>query len=341
MSLGLVANGKRSIRSGREYDRYFDIDQVKGEEIELMPDGTVHDTLRHMQKIVRSTLPQTKRIASKLKGPTRQATCRNLFNFLYRHVQYKKDNPIREQLRTPLRTWKDRATGVDCDCYSIFISSVLTNLGIPHAFRMAGYQGDFQHVYVIVPKSGDDYSSYFTIDPVVDRFDYETPFNKKYDHGMNKVTMLNGVGECNTKPVFDRLRRYVHTDELVDRGLVPTRQFLEQNGFTFEKIIDPRTDGGAFAVATRGGIVQVPTVLTKQQAQQLLDGKQSGCACQHDKPSEEEQPGENKKFWWGWIAIGAGALLLLTGSDQQEVKPGLSGLAGTSKKKQKVRTIHI
>src|SRR5690554_3560872 len=118
MSLGLVANRKRSIRNGNEYNKYFDLTEVQGNEVELMPDGSVYDTLRHMQKIVRATLHQTKRIAPKLKGSTREATARNIYNFLYNHVQYRKDNPLREQLRTPARTWKDRAAGVDCDCYA-------------------------------------------------------------------------------------------------------------------------------------------------------------------------------------------------------------------------------
>jgi len=193
-TLGLVAAGRRAIRSGAEYNKYFNLGSVEGEEITLLNDGSVSDTVEQMKKIVRTTLPQTKKIASVLKGSTREATARNLWDFLYNHVQYTKDNPLREQLRTPARTWQDRARGVDCDCYSIFISSVLTNLGIPHFFRIAAYNGgDFQHVYVVVPDSGKQ----IIIDPVVDRFNSEHPYSDKKDFNM-KVTMLNGValGAC-------------------------------------------------------------------------------------------------------------------------------------------------
>lgn len=192
--LGLVASGKRAIRAGREYDKYFSLSGVEGNEVSLMANGNVSDTITLMKKVVRETLAHTKKIAQVLQGNSRLETARNLYNFLYQHVQYTKDNPLREQLRTPLRTWADRKRGVDCDCYSIFISSVLTNLGIPHYFRVAGYNGgDYQHVYVVVP----DGNSKIIIDPVVDQFNSEHPYTSKKDFNMH-VTMLNGfaLGAC-------------------------------------------------------------------------------------------------------------------------------------------------
>lgn len=194
LGLGLAASGKRTIRAGREYDKYFSLSGVKGNEVSLMANGNVSDTITLMKKVVRETLAHTKKIAQVLQGNSRLETARNLYNFLYQHVQYTKDNPLREQLRTPLRTWADRKRGVDCDCYSIFISSVLTNLGIPHYFRVAGYNGgDYQHVYVVVP----DGQSKIIIDPVVDQFNSEHPYSSKKDFNMH-VTMLNGfaLGAC-------------------------------------------------------------------------------------------------------------------------------------------------
>lgn len=194
--LGLVANTKRSIQSGAQYAKYF-LSGVQGNEITLMDNGNVTDTLNQMKKIVQQTLAQTKAIAPVLKGSSKQETARNLYNFLYNHVQYTKDNPLREQLRTPARTWRDRSRGVDCDCYSIFISSVLTNLGVPHFFRIAGYNGgDYQHVYVVVPDAGRE----IIIDPVLDSFNTEHPYTSKKDFNM-KVTMLNGgpLGACATQ----------------------------------------------------------------------------------------------------------------------------------------------
>lgn len=187
--LGMVANGKRAIESGTQYNKFF-LSGVAGNEVELLPNGSVTDTLSQMKKVVKQTLSQTKLISQVLKGSSIEQTARNVWNFLYTHVQYTKDNPAREQLRTPARTWRDRKQGVDCDCYSIFISSVLTNLGVPHFFRIAGYNGgDYQHVYVVVPNSGRE----IIIDPVLDSFNTEHPYTSKKDFNM-KVTMLNGPG---------------------------------------------------------------------------------------------------------------------------------------------------
>lgn len=186
----MIASHKRSIKPGTQYNKYFDLGSVDNHEVTLAHDGDVVDTVRLMQRIVQKTLPQTKKIAQVLKGATRQETSRNLWNFLYHHVQYTTDHPLREQLRTPLRTWRDRAKGVDCDCYSIFISSVLTNLGIPHQFRIAAYGGsDFQHVYVVVPNG----KNYITIDPVLNQFNTEQPYARKKDFDMH-ITQLSGPG---------------------------------------------------------------------------------------------------------------------------------------------------
>lgn len=196
-ALGLVASGKRALQSGSQYNKYFSLGSVQNNEVVLLDDGNVTDTITQMKKIVSATRAQTKAIAPTLRGATVTDTARNVWNFLYNHVQYTKDNPLREQLRTPARTWADRSRGVDCDCYAIFISSVLTNLGVPHFFRIAAYGQDFQHVYVVAKDKGRE----VIIDPVLNSFNTEQPYTKKQDFNM-KVTMLNGpyaLGACAPK----------------------------------------------------------------------------------------------------------------------------------------------
>lgn len=350
MSLGLVATGKRSIRSGKEYDKYFESATVKGNEVVLIPDGDVYDTLKLMKQVVNQTLSQTAAIAKELEGASLEQTCRNIWNFLYTHIQYKKDHAKREQLRTPARSWRDRATGIDCDCFAIFISSILTNLGIKHTFRMAGYKGDFQHVYVVVPIDGKSLSvrnNYYVIDPVVDRFNYEVPFKKKHDHKiMGKVTMLNGFGsaDCSTKPEIYRLRKFVDTQEVILFGYVPTKLLLDTERIPYIPAFDKESEQSYYIVNTASGPVSIPTIITKEQAEQVKNLKfVSPCAC-------EDIPASKKKFPWWWLAIGAGALILLTGDDQEEVKSGLKGLAGLAgvktkttkrKKKKSYRTLTV
>lgn len=196
--LGLVATGKRRIKPGHQYNKYFDTNKlIRSDSVVLH--GTTFDTLEQMASIVRATLDDTKAISKVLKDDSRLRTAANIWHFLYDHVDYVRDDVDFEELRRPLRTWADRQG--DCDCYSIFASSVLTNLGIDHAFRMAGYQGDFQHVYVVIPKNqGGDIqsrSNYIVIDPVTDSFDHEVSYSKKYDKVMDMpIKYLNGIEDA-------------------------------------------------------------------------------------------------------------------------------------------------
>ena len=351
--LGLVATGKRSLRSGAEYEKYFAGIPVDNAETERA-DGDVHDTISWMKSIVRRTTSQTSKISKALKGETLEDTCRNIWNFLYHHVQYKRDHQKREQLRQPIRVWTDRKTGVDCDCYSIFISSVLTNLGIPHKFRMAAYKEDYQHVYVIVPKPGKSVairSNYYVIDPVVNRFNYEVPPTKTSDENM-KITELSGFGECNTKPEIYKLRPFVDTQQIIDFGGVPTKLFLDANNIAYAPVFDTTNDQSMYAIQTQQGFLYIPTVITQQQADEIKKMVVAPCGCTSPTtPTTPSAPGEKKPFPWWWWAIGAGAFILLTGDDQSEVKSGLKGLAGLAgvkkttsgkrKKKRSYRTITI
>jgi hypothetical protein len=190
--LGLTASGPRTIKSGKQYEKYFDTSKLMHTD-KVVLEGTTYDTLDKMASIVHETLDDTKAISEVLQGASVQQTARNIWQFLYDHIDYVQDDTNFEELRRPLRTWHDRKG--DCDCYSIFISSVLTNLGIDHAFRMAGYKDDFQHVYVIIP-TGAGSDDYIVVDPVLNAFNQEEPYSKKYDKHMKMpIKYLNGVDD--------------------------------------------------------------------------------------------------------------------------------------------------
>jgi hypothetical protein len=218
--LGLVASGRRAIKSGAEYEKYFDPRHLEGTDPILNENGTNYDTLRLIDEMVPKFAYQTKAIAEKLKGRDLKESAENLWNFLYNHFQYKLDNPKREQIRTPARAWADRRSGIDCDCYTHFAKSVLYNWGVSNASRMASYEQsvldslnglfqlagfpglgdpDFQHVYVTIPMNGKksalDAGDYITLDPVVSKFNYEVPFLEKHDRFMNLYSKgFSGLG---------------------------------------------------------------------------------------------------------------------------------------------------
>src|ERR1051326_2185712 len=140
---------KRKIKIGKEYDDLFPTAMLTDETVKK--GASVSDTVKFIPKVVKETLPQTEKIAEILKGQSVSQTCKNIWDFVYHHIAYNKDEDGLEQIRAPARTWHDRFRGVDCDCYTVFISSILTNLKIPHTLRIAKYRKDyFQHIYPVV-----------------------------------------------------------------------------------------------------------------------------------------------------------------------------------------------
>jgi hypothetical protein len=186
----MEAQKKRNIKSGEEHEHLFPPASLKDETVKK--GASVADTVRFIPKVVRGTLGQTEKIAQRLKGSSLAQTCRNIWDFVYTHIAYSKDKDGVEQIRAPARSWHDRKKGVDCDCYSVFISSILTNLGIPHILRIAKYKKDyFQHIYPIVPKAN---GKYITIDCVTDNYNYEEPFKEIQDTKMD-LEYLSGTDD--------------------------------------------------------------------------------------------------------------------------------------------------
>lgn len=186
LSIQSISSGYRPIQEGKQFNQFFGFPEEKDRVI--IQDGEVDDTVELMKKVVWKYLNDTKKIAAYLKGKSIGETCQNIWNFLYNHIQYKLDKRGLEQLRRPCRSWAERSTGIDCDCFSIFVSSILTNLQIPHHFRITKYDQDvYQHVYVVVPKENGQ--GEYIVDCVLSRFNYEKPFTAKKDFTMS----LNGI----------------------------------------------------------------------------------------------------------------------------------------------------
>jgi hypothetical protein len=207
-----------SVKSGKEYDHLFPRAMLTS--ITKKKGATVADTIKFIPQVVNDTLFHTEKIAKILKRPTVYETCKAIWHFVYDHIAYKKDAEGKEQIRSPARAWHDRGNikGVDCDCYTVFISSILTNLKISHCLRIAKYKEDyFQHIYPVVAlKDGD----YITIDCVVRDFDYEEPYTEKKDTKMD-LEYLNGVNDSSVS-------RNTEAQEFA--GLYDDREAMESIG---------------------------------------------------------------------------------------------------------------
>ena len=185
--------GKRKISPGWEYDPLFPRAELSTEIIKGQ--AKLEDTIRFLPKAIADTGGQTKKIAALLKGKNTFDTCKRIWHWVFKHIQYEKDEKGKEQIRSPQRTWHDRFTGVDCDDYTVLISSMLCKLRIPHLLRVAMYDEDngFQHIY---PVAFDTDGTEIIIDCVLDEFNVEVPTLKKIDQTM-ELQFLNGLPDKN------------------------------------------------------------------------------------------------------------------------------------------------
>lgn len=103
------------------------------------------------------------------------AGLRKLWNFVHDNIKYIEDKPGHERIKSPAVTWQDRYG--DCKSMSVFIGSVLNNLGIPYNYRFVGYKkgNDVSHVYVVAYLGNRE----VILDAVHHRFDEEV----SYTHG--------------------------------------------------------------------------------------------------------------------------------------------------------------
>lgn len=240
-AIGSITTGYRPIKDGKKYDKYFPKPETHDRII--IQDGEVTDTVDLMTRVVWKYIDDTKAIAPVLKGDSTEATCRNIWEFLYHNIQYKLDKRGLEQLRRPARSWADRQSGIDCDCFSIFCSSILTNLQIPHAFRITKYGGDhFQHVYVVVEDQGQS----ILIDPVLSEFNYEKPFTQKQDFTMNlqgiDVAVLSGTSDPLEETLLGFQMEKASEQEQLDamyHYLIATRNTLAQDPNMISQTEDP------------------------------------------------------------------------------------------------------
>jgi hypothetical protein len=249
---------KRKIREGVEFDHLFP--PPSEEDVTVKKQADVEDTMALIQRTVPKTLWQTKKIAQKLRGRTLEETCSNIWHFVYDHVQYKRDKDGVEQVRSPRRTWWERKSGVDCDCYTELISSILLNFNIPHKARIAKYPKRppeiprWQHVYPIVPKNGKlnghlERDDYIVLDCVKDEYDEEQPFLESKDYDM-RLDYLDGIGEAETaKEDMNELMETGYTNpDNVDLADLASIYDDEEMGNIFKKI-----GGGIKKVAKKVG----------------------------------------------------------------------------------------
>lgn len=195
-----MISSKRKIKDGRWYNKFFPKARVR--DYVVKKKALVSDTVELMQRVISTTLSQTKAIAKHLDAGNVKDTCKRVWEFCYSHIQYEMDRTRTEQVRTPRRSWHDRERGIDCDCFTVLIGSILTNLNIPFVMRLWRNKAEnFEHIYPVAftPKGKE-----VIIDCVVHDFNFEAPYTEIKDIEM-ELHMLDGVQQERHNELGDRI----------------------------------------------------------------------------------------------------------------------------------------
>ena len=161
---------------------YFRIAPAKLTQHYFKKNATVADTLKLIKEYASKYNYQVSELAKQLDAPTVEEYCNNIWNFVKQNIAYKEDRKGTEQVRQPARTWADRFTGVDCDCYTTFISALLHLKNISHDYRVVSWTapGKWAHIY---PVAYDGNGNSYAIDciPEISRFNQQLNFTDNMD----------------------------------------------------------------------------------------------------------------------------------------------------------------
>jgi hypothetical protein len=325
--LGLVPNGKRSVSPiPAKLLALVPKPEGKNEVVKSSNADPERDTVPMLMRNVKRQKWQGAKLAQALKGSSRYETVKNIYDFIFDHIQYELDPPGSETVRSLRRLVADKKG--DCDCFASAIANLLTNLNIPFAFRIAAYKGssDYSHIYIVVPKSGNDLSNgYYTIDPVVHRFNYEVPFTTKKDFGMN-LKSLDGFGDCPVKKFDPPIRKeYVASaSSLKAAGLTNTAKLLTTANIPFT---ENKTPGEASLTV---GKTIVPAFVDTKTAPALV----ASLIAQQNEPEKTEvaiAPTSKENKAVALVALGLFGMAAIV--NQFKSKPSaLNGMGAPRKK---------
>lgn len=322
--LGLVPNGKRSVTPiPAHLLALVPKPEGKNEIVKSNNADPERDTVPMIMRNVRRQKWQGAKLANALKGSTRYETVKNIYDFIFDHIQYELDPPGKETVRSLRRLIADKKG--DCDCFVSAIANLLSNLEIPFALRIAAYNNssDYSHIYIVVPKSGNSLANgYYTIDPVVHRFNYEVPFTSKKDFGM-KLIGLDGFGDCPVKESTISKTYVASASQLKAAGLTSTAKLLTTANIPYTENITPGE-----ATLTVGKAI-VPAFVETKTAPALV----AALVAQQNEPEKMEvapAPTSQENKAVGLVALGLFAMAAI--ANEFKSKPGVNGLGAPRKK---------
>ena len=175
----------------------------------IKKNGNTQDIINAVLKADKQSQNDTKEF-SKQFTPDREGLY-NLWKYVKYNYRYKEDPKGEQWIKTPARLHHDKIG--DCKSYTIFINSVLKNLGLDYIIRFISQDSDKDatHVYsVAILPDGEK----IVIDAVYHQFNKEPKRTYKYDYynntksnKMTKISYLNGI-ETDFNKELDKVKKF-------------------------------------------------------------------------------------------------------------------------------------
>ena len=149
------------------------------------------DIIELTQEVIRTDTDDTDRFAKHL--PKNIRGLKELFDFVDQNFEYSEDPDFNQWVQTPSYLWYTKKG--DCKSYTVFISSVLSNMGMPHLIRYVSYGGPkYTHVFPVAILGGRE----IPLDVVWKKqsggpFGRQKRFTKKKDFKMNGLYKLGNT----------------------------------------------------------------------------------------------------------------------------------------------------
>lgn len=196
------------------------IARAKGAKVLVSSSGNTDDIIEAILDAVGEVRGQTREFSRQF-SPDRTGM-RELWNWVKENIRYKEDPFGVQWIKEPARLWHDRVG--DCKSYTLFIVSVLENLGLGYYIKFVNTERRgskiVNHVYpVAIMRDGEE----VVMDAVHTRFDDEHPFYFSKIYDMADIYRLSGIGNPSAaaeiaayKSAIDEINAIITDDHLLN-----------------------------------------------------------------------------------------------------------------------------
>ena len=142
--------------------------------------GDTNDIIKVVMDVVK--MPHANMAEFARQFPPTVNGLRKLHDTMMQRLMYKEDPSGVQLVQYPAHLWHS-AIG-DCKSYTVFISSILKNIGVPHIIRFTAYsRGHVTHVYPVALLDGYQIPIDVVLSQVENRntFGTEKPYHHKRD----------------------------------------------------------------------------------------------------------------------------------------------------------------